>query len=650
MKLQITDAQREMMLRSLEKAVLGIPTRTPDLLISEYAERRVLPPGSPRPGRWSNDLTPYWVEPMNNMSPSSVVQREIMLKSAQAGATAIAENVLCFYMDVMPSDILFMSANEKLLERWATRRLERAIDSFGFRNRIYSSVENSKSRRTGDKTFSKEYGGCQLDLASARSASQQRATDKRVLVRDEVDGAPEQLTTGEGNFLDVSWARTNSWGNRRKVLDFSTPTTYDTSLMWRAYLEGDQRKFHVPCPLCGSFQELQFGDERTQYGLKADMKAGQLERAYYLCDHCHDAIFEHHKLLTFQGGHWVPTTATSNPHWRSRHISSLYSNFMTWEELWRNWDAAKKKPDGMRAFTNLYGGMPYRETGSRPKMDNVIELRGGYTRGTVQPGVIYLTIGVDVQRGSTQEGKLPARLELEVLGTGKGYRTWSVDYHVIEGEVDDPYSGAWEKLNQMAVDGAFTYQLADGRIMTPRMVLVDSGDMGEHTHTVIRFCDRWANTFPSKGFATLKRHNNEGVDPASAKDHLRYRVSRMKDGEKFYAISTNYYKRLVYGNLKLQRTETGDMPPGYCAFPLDYHDRYFEMLTAEEMRQDGSFAAGGRRNEALDCRVMALCAADIFLDSLVESMRASARLQGVSEVDTSQIGKIDALEWLSRNC
>jgi phage terminase large subunit GpA-like protein len=650
MKITLTPEQREAMLRALRKAVLRIPTRIPDLLISAYATRRIMPMGSPRPGRWSNDLTPFWISVMDALSPTSPVQRGVILKSAQIGATAIAEIILCYYMDVLPSDILFLSANEKLLERWASRRLEKAIDSFGIRPKIYSSVDNAKSRRTGDKAFSKEYSGCQLDLASARSAAQQRATDKRILLRDEIDGAPALLTTGEGYFLDVSWARTNAWGHRRKVLDFGTPTTYDASEIWKAFLDGDQCVYHVPCPHCGALQELQFGDERTQHGLKAETQAGTFVRAYYLCDHCHDAIFEHHKYAANLKGDWIPGAMSSNPYWKSWRISSLYSPFMSWDDLWRQWDAALKKPDGMRSFINLYSGMPYRETGSRPRMENVISLRSGYQRGTVPEGVVYLTFGLDVQRGSTKEGKLPARLELEILGTGRGYRTWSIDYVVVEGEIEDPHSGAWEALHQMAMEGKFNYTLADGRVVTPRLGLADTGDQGEHTHTVIRFCERWANTFPSKGFGSLKRRHGEQIDEASPKDFTRYRVSRMKDGEKFYAISTNYYKRLVYSNLKLTRTETGDPPPGFCEFPMDYPERYFEMLTAEEMKADGSFDAGGRRNEAIDCRVMALCAADIYLDSLVESIRATARLRGASEVEVTQIGKRDALDWLSDNC
>jgi phage terminase large subunit GpA-like protein len=46
---------------------------------------------------------------------------------------------------------------------------------------------------------------------------------------------------------------------------------------------------------------------------------------------------------------------------------------------------------------------------------------------------------------------------------------------------------------------------------------------------------------------------------------------------------------------------------------MEYGEKYFDMLTAEE-KIGNKYESYGRRNEALDCRVGALCAGDIFLD------------------------------------
>jgi len=73
------------------------------------------------------------------------------------------------------------------------------------------------------------------------------------------------------------------------------------------------------------------------------------------------------------------------------------------------------------------------------------------------------------------------------------------------------------------------------------------------------------------------------------------------------------------------------------------------MLTAEEERSDGSFhCPSRRRNEALDCRVMNMCAADVYLDSLMQELRAAAKDAGATKGQVDQIGIRWVLDWLKR--
>lgn len=655
-KLNIPPETRRAMYQYLLEKIEGIPTETPTLTIAEYAERRIMPQSNPRPGPWNNRYTPYLVEPMESLSPMSPIQREIILKAAQGGWTAMAENVLCYYMDLCPSDILFMSAGDDLLERWATRRLEPAIDTFGIRKKIYLENTNAKTRRSGDKVFSKDYQGCRLDMASSRSASKMRATDKRILIRDEIDGVKAQLATGEGYWLDVSWVRTNAWGDRRKVMDFGTPTTYDNSETWKAYLQGDQRKFLVACPICGAFQELEFGSDKTQYGLKPIYAAGSLEEVVYQCKHCRDEIHEHQKDVLLNSGHWEPTTKSSRPTWRSRHWSSLYSprGMLSWREVYEFYEEAKEKPGGMRGFTNLYLGLPYKEEGTRISAQRLVSLKSTYKRGTVPDGVLFTTVGLDVQRGSQTDEKNPPRLEFEVMGTGKNRRTWSIDYHRIEGAVGNAYEGAWEDLYQMICNGEINYSRNDGTTFAPKRILLDSGD-GESSDVVYEFAERLQNVFPSKGMGTnyVKEPN---VDKRSANDTQRYKYSKLPNGGRLYIISTNEYKRIMRAALRVKRQATGEQDTMFCEFPSDYDNPeqlkkycYFKMLNAEELLEDGSFDSGGRRNEATDCRVYAMCAAEIFLNDMLDTIRTEYRKQGYSDIDCRGITTRHILQKLEQD-
>jgi phage terminase large subunit GpA-like protein len=615
------------------------PTMEPIHLVSEYAEKnRVLPPDTPFPGFWRNSHTPYSVEIMDNMSPFSPVTEQAVMKAAQLGLSAAAESVIAYWMDENPATILYVSATDKLLDDWSATRLEPLIDSCRFRHKIFAQTENKGSRRTGDKLKSKEFVAGSLNMSSSQSPSGLRSKSIRILIRDEIDGAPILLTTGEGNWLKVSGARTNAFGNRKKIFDISTPTTYEASLINNQYERGDQRKYYVPCPFCGEFQELLFGNETTTYGIKPIRKNDNFVKAVYVCKHCEEQLENYHKKEMLIRGEWRPTRDIDTTI-RSYQLSSLYSppGMFSWSDLWLAYETAQTEPGGIESFVNLCLGLPYKDPGSRPSLSKVIELRGGYRQGTVPDGVLYLTMGVDVQRGSDNDKNYPARLELEILGIGSGYRTYSILYKVFSGAIDDPFEGAWEKLHKWAEETKLIFKRKGGREFQVCMVFIDSGD-GMFTDIVYKFCSRWVNTYPSKGFAQLRIKGREKVDLFSpTRDYTRYRASKIGD-DTIYQISTNYYKTNVYRNLKIVRKEIGPQRPGFCDFPIDYGANYFKMLTAEEKLRDGSFhCSAGRRNEALDCRVYALCAADVFLDAKVRDVQAAAKEKGATVHDIQLI-------------
>lgn len=626
------------------------PLHVPLSLISDYAQsKRLLPSNTPFPGYWKNSRTPYSVEIMDNMSPFSPIQYTAIMKAAQLGLTAAAENVIAYWIDESPSEILYISSTVDLLKKWGPKRLEPLIDSCGFRNKIFAQIENSKSRRSGDLTFSKEFVGGNLDMASAQSASSLRSDSKRIVIVDEMDGAPIMLPTGEGNWVQVADARTIFWGVRKKVLYISTPALLADSLINESYLDGDQRKFLVPCPMCGKFQALEFGDSKSQYGLKADTKAGELVSVYYLCIHCHDAIFNHQKTKMLNGGYWEPTAKSSDKTYRSYHLSSLYSpvGVFSWKDLYKKYLKSKKRPEGDRWFRNLYLGLPFRESGERPKMENVISLRGDYHAMTVPDGVLFVTAGVDVQTGSQTDTTQPARLELEILGHGAGYRTWSIAYLRIEGSIDDPNDGAWEELYQEITNGGLTFKrLADEREFPPMLMLIDSGD-GTKYDIVYAFSERINNAYPSKGFHSIKRNIKDKGDEFSSSNYVRYKIKKMDESINLVEISTNHYKKIVYNRLNIVRQEEGPQRAGFCDFPMDYGGVYFEGLTAEERGVDGTFRCpSGRRNEPLDCRVENLCAGDIYINSLVHDYRLSAKDGGASKVETMTITQKTIIDLL----
>jgi phage terminase large subunit GpA-like protein len=630
------------------------PTTPPAPWVHDYVHgHRIMPPESRLPGIVDVYRSPYLIEPMMNMSPASPVTHDACMKGAQIGYTWSAENVIAYYLDENPAPMLYISGTQELLEKWVTKRIEPLISSCGFRHKITAAVDNTKSRRTGDKTFSKYVTGGFLEMASAQSPAGLRQDSIKVLIIDEMDSAPRMLRTGEGIWVNVAIARTNAWNYLKKIMMMSTPTTFEESLIKVQYDLGDQRKYLIPCPFCKRPQELVMGNENTRHGLKPETKGGILQFAYYSCEFCHEAIFNNQKTEMLAAGRWEPTAVPSERGRVSRHISALYSpvGMFSWTEAYEEYLKAQNdlEGEGMRSFVNLVLGLPYKEKGARPKIENVINLRGGYREGAVPDGVLFLSFGCDVQAGSENDPTNPPRLELEVCGHGSSFKTWSITYKVIEGSIDDPFDGAWEKFYQWIIKTGLTFKRSDGMDFVAQIGLIDAGD-GNYSNVVYQFTSRLSNVFPSKGFNVLKKKRNEKGDEISFKNFIRYRAAKTdKSGDiTFIEIATNHYKTQLYGHLNVQRQPVDPQRGGFCDFPMDYGEDYFRMLIAEERRRDGSYHAGGRRNEALDCRVMNLCAADYWLAAMVSERRAAAKTMGHDALTIQSINAKTILQVLEK--
>jgi len=626
-----------------------MPTKQPEKYISKYIDgHRILPPGSPYPGIYRINRTPYIIEIIDNFGPYSEIRHVAIKKGVQIAMTTAAENMIAFYMQERPGRVMYMSATDDLLEIFSSDRLDPLIDSIGMRDMISDQSEAFNSRKTGDKSKYKQYPGGVLILTSAQSAGKMRSSSIQFMIRDEIDGAPRQLRTGEGNFLSVSEGRLEAFGDRGKILDLSTPTLHGESLIDDQYDKGDQRLFMVECPNCEKFQFLSMGTEKSNYGLKGDYKGGELITGWYQCFHCHDAIFDHHKQGLLDSGHWEPSVKPIDRYFRSYHLPSFYSppGFTSFTKMRKKYDIAMEKGDDeLRSFTNLYLGKSFKPSGERPKLESVYELRSTYKSGTVPSGMLYLTLAGDVQSGrdiykehsnaeiDEEVTKFTAkrdykkleglpRLEFEVMGHGVDFRTASIEYKIFYGRIDDHTAGAWEKLTEWIQDTELVFKRKDDFKFGVKMIFIDSG-MGKYTDVVYNYCESLPNTYAIKGERELKKDKlkTATIDEMSRGNYTRFRLSN-SGSYSFVLINTNYYKINIYKNLKNKTDPINGQPPNSHQTPSDYPDSYFKALTAEEMKKDGSFHnTAQRRNEALDLFCYNKCASDFWIEGLIMADR-----------------------------
>jgi len=638
-------AEQEYLLEVLKSAPVARPVES----IADWVEgRRLLPTSTPIPGPWRNSVTPYGLEIMNSLAPNSGIQRVTVMKSRKCGLTTILENVIAYYMLENPSEILYATASEELARDWGDNKIMAVIESLGGAGKITANVTNAKSRRTGNTSLKKEYIGGKLDIMSSQSKRARRQLDKRVLIIDEVDGVEAVTKTGEGKWTEVLFGHTASWGSKRKIALFGSPTVFETSLTNEYYLQGDCRRFMVPCPYCGELIELRLDLETSSpFGLKPETKAGEIIGAYYICEYCGERVQNEQKLEMYSSNprciqhpekeiekcQWRPTKKPEDAAWRSYHLNALYSpiGMLTFTDVAKaRYKAEAGDHVDMRSYVNIYMGRPYKDEAVRPKLSSVLKHRGGYARGIVPQGALFLTMACDVQRGSVKNPDNPPRIELEIMGTGAGYKTWSVEYRVFSGSVDDPYNGAWEEMYQWMKEINGTFYNKEGFAFQIKCVLIDSGDAAEgRSERVYRFCERWTPfAYPIKGFSQLTARRHEKADIPGAASFKKYRMARIGTaGEYVLEISTAYYKEVFFGRMNINAAEDGGHPNGYCDFPADYPDDYFIQLTNSEKLISGGFKDVGA-HEALDCRIYNLCASDFYLENEVRRMRDEAVKKG----------------------
>jgi len=629
-----------------------LPTRRHNSNIVEYAETTIVPAGPYKGLQYEHSRAPQLREPLELLSPDSPYQEIYMMFPAQSGKTTIAEIVTTYYITEVPSEILYASSNETAAIKWMQRRIVPRAAAAGIEFR--SEIESRTSRQTGNTTYSKLFPGGNIDIASTLSAAQMASETKRIELWDEMDRW-RRVLGDEGSVTSQLKARTQAWGTQSKILGFSTPTTEDSSLILEYFLMGDQRLYFVACPFCGYMQLMDFSEGKS-FGLSWEYKSGKIlkKSIVLVCESpsCSREISEPFKNKMLNSGEWRKQAIAEYDFIASFHINGLYSPMMTWYEMAISYDDSKKGDLQKQAHDNLKMGRPHKQTGTRPKVEKIIENRGQYKSLEVPEGVLYLTAGIDVQEGSETNEHNPARLELEILGIGAGYRTWSICYEVFYGETDDPFSGAWEKLNEWAIENNFSFYRKDGFRFPVSLTFIDSSSGKRHSQ-VYQFSQRWRNCFPIKGFSALKTQKKEKRDlegdKISESNFRRFRAKKIDEDITLYEISTNYYKNQIYHNLKIAREGNGLQKAGFCDFPRDYDERYFDMLTAEERRRDGSFHnPTGRRNESLDCRVYALCGGDVFLESEVLRFKSLAQDKKWRPDQVQQINKSYVLKTMSK--
>lgn len=558
---------------------------TVDVWADRYVELST--ESSKEAGRWRTDRTPYLREILQKLSPTDPAQRIVFAKGVQIGATASGIIAMLAYVATDPCPMMYILPTIAIAEDFSKDKLQPMIDGCAI---LKGKILDPRSRDSGNTIRGKRFPGGSINLAGANSAASLRSKTIKFLTADEIDAYPRNLDK-EGSPLTLAEKRQATYGKQAKLYIPSTPTVEKASAIWSEFEATDQRYYHVPCPVCGVAAPLVFTQLRWP--------EGRPDLATHECVHCFSQVEERHKDKFLLAGEWVSSIPERrNPYIIGYHLNSLYSPYgwLSWEKIAREYEAAQKEiaesqeDNKMRAFTNTVLGLTYATSGERPAWKRLYDNnREPYSLNTVNNSIMCITMGIDIQKD---------RVELEVVGWGYDRRSWSINYHVITGEISDP--AVQEKLIDIA-NQKFT---RPDQVQIPiQKICIDAG---YNTTEVYRFV------------ATQDVEKWVAVHGGSEKQHRIFSLPQraIKTTEDASTIAVVYYmlgvdilKDELYTLLKKNRDVDDPLgPTGFCHFP-EYDELYFQGLTAEQkvlITKNGfssyRYEKKFQRNEPLDCR------------------------------------------------
>jgi len=532
---------------------------------------------------------PYQIGIMDAITDPTVEMVTVQ-KSARVGYTKILDHVAGYYIHQDPSPILVVQPRVEDAEDYSVTEIEPMLRDTPVLAEIVGDPKKKDARQKINKRIFRN--GASISFVGANSPGGFRRITARIVKFDEVDGYPVMGAGKEGDQIKLGIKRTESFWNRKIILG-STPTVKGESRIEKSYANSDQRKYYVPCPHCGAYQVLEWGGPDTPYGMKWDKDengVGIPDSVFYACKVTGCVIREDDKEDMVERGEWRATKPFKGH--AGFHIWAAYSLFVnaSWRNLVAEWLEVKDDPLMRQTFVNLVLGETYEDRGDRALQEDRLAARCEVWGAEVPDGVAVVTVGVDTQGD---------RFECEVVGWGLNEESWSIDFEVIEGDLETP--DPWNRLDAYLRRIWFR---ADGRGFEVMAVCHDSG--GHHTQKVYEFAKArlgrrvWAvkgesavggkrsPVWPTK---TPSRRNKSSFRPVilgvnAAKDSIRSRLHLVEPG------------------------------PGYMHFPASRDINYFAQLTAERSVRKTSGGQhyrvwelpNGRANEALDCRVYAYAA------------------------------------------
>ena len=546
--------------------------------------RKLSSESSPKEGDWKTSKTPYMKAIFESVTNIESIKITIM-SSSQVGKTELLLNIIGRFMHLEPCSILLVFPTSTFGKAFSHERLGPMIRDTEVLRKIIM-IDNN------DTILRKKFPGGFVTIIGAQSPTELAGRPIRIVLMDEVDRFP--LSSGaEGSPIELADRRTQNFHNKKSIR-VSTPTLDGISLIQREYEKSSQEEWTLKCPHCEGYQVLNWDNIKWE---KKDYTTVKL-----LCSHCGILSTEKEWKNKERAGKWIAKFPERKSH-RGFAMNALASPWLTWKEIVEEFYSSKDNPTELQTFYNTVLGIPWKTNTSEIKdFMKIYNSRIDYG-AELHKDIIYLTAGVDVQAN---------RLELEVVGWGKGQRSYGVLYTVIQGTPGEKRT--WDKLEKI-LKREFNYESKREKLKIA-ITLIDSGHATNEVYNFVHGKEQ-ENIFAIKGIGGEGKSPINGFNTTHKEGCLPINL---------LSLGVNALKDTTYFRLDLEQGS------GQCFFPLESgynsHD-YFKGLTAEVKKLQETnkgkklsweIIPGRKRNEPLDIRNYAT-AGMIFIENTEQLLK-----------------------------
>lgn len=436
---------------------------------AEYADQHIRLPGgaNAKSGRFDWRYAPHSREWSISMSTPGVRQVTLCCGTQVAKTTAILLRLAYGVAAVPVPTLLIEPRGDDVTEVVRRRFVPIALASPDISRRL------PKQRKDMSKREIQFGNGASLFTGTGGSMASITGKPCAVVIGDEFD-----LWRSPHDHLLQMEQRTQTWRDTALiVLASNAYRPASETGIYQQFLEGDRRRYWVPCPHCGEWQRLV--EEQLHY----DVEGKHVRNVRYLCSLCGEQITDDQKQAVLLAGEWRPERPEVTHH-RSYQLSTLYSidvPFARYAQALH--DATQDMERHGRMFCALWRGEPY----DPPPPDRLREgdpetRKQPRRRGTVPSAAHMLVAGVDVQND---------HMVWVVRAVGADLETWGVDY----GKVF-----AWDDLTEVMFRRRWT---AHGQPPPVARVCIDVADGNRADEVYAWAMEHYGTVWPAKGSSVL---------------------------------------------------------------------------------------------------------------------------------------------------